>query len=133
MSKQNLKIVEEAPAVDPLRVEISIAIADRSSRTEAVAEAKRVVERLRHVLEASQKRRSLAHVKAESEREEYVAHIVDVARQRAPETVPLSAARLALAAAVEESTAAQAAFDLASQKRLDADAALAVATTKVDA
>ena len=33
-AKQSLKIVEEAPAVDPLRMEISIAVADRFARQE---------------------------------------------------------------------------------------------------
>jgi hypothetical protein len=131
-AKQNLKIVEPDP-VDPLRMEISVSITDRSARQEAVAEARRVVDRIKSLVEKAEAKKSLATIKTSYEREEHVAFLAEAAKSRPPETVPLTPGRRALAEAVEEAAAAQAALEIALSNRTKADEALAVAATKVDA
>jgi hypothetical protein len=131
-AKQNLKIVDPDP-VDPLRMEISIAIADRSARLEAVSEARRVVDRIKAMLEKAESKKSLASVKAEDERLAHIEFLAETAKSRPPESAPLSPARRALADACEELAAAQAAFEIAQSNRAKADADLALAVQKVDA
>lgn len=129
--QQALKVVEDIDPIDPLRTEISVAIADRSARQEDVTSARKTVDRLTAVIEKGESKRSLARVKAEEERSEHIAFLAETAKSRAPETVPLSPARKALAEVTEEAAAAQAALDVAQSRRAEADAALAAATTKV--
>jgi hypothetical protein len=114
-------------------MEISIAIADRSARLEAVSEARRVVDRIKAMLEKAESKKSLASVKAEDERLAHIEFLAETAKSRPPESAPLSPARRALADACEELAAAQAAFEIAQSNRAKADADLALAVQKVDA
>ena len=127
-----LTVVEDVDPVDPLRLELSAAIADRSARQEDVTSARQAVDRLKALVEKAEGKRSSASVAVEFEREDFIGYLNETAKSRAPESMPLSPARRDLALATEEAATAKAAFEIAQSRRSKADAELAAAAAKVE-
>ena len=92
------KMVEEAYPVpeadpildvDPLRAELSVAIADRAARQEDVAAAKQALARLAALIAKTEAKLSEAKVRAEFEGANHIQYLATWT----PETTPLSSAR----------------------------------------